>query len=63
MLLDIVMPGMNGFEVLGDLSRRSIIDNLPVIMISSEDSDDVRTSWVLRTMSTARLTPVSCAAV
>lgn len=41
MLLDIVMPGMNGFEVLGDLSRRSIIDNLPVIMISSEDSDDV----------------------
>lgn len=40
-LLDIVMPGMNGFEVLGDLSRRSGIDNLPVIMISSEDSDDV----------------------
>lgn len=40
-LLDIVMPGMNGFEVLGDLSRRSIIDNLPVIMISSEDSDGV----------------------
>lgn len=40
-LLDIVMPGMNGFEVLGDLSRRSAADNLPVIMISSEDSDDV----------------------
>lgn len=40
-LLDIIMPGMNGFEVLGDLSRRSAADNLPVIMISSEDSDDV----------------------
>ena len=40
-LLDIVMPGISGFEVLADLSRRSIIDNLPVIMISSEDSDDV----------------------
>lgn len=40
-LLDIVMPGMNGFEVLAELSRRSVIDNLPVIMISSEDSDDV----------------------
>ena len=40
-LLDIVMPGMSGFEVLADLSRRSIIDSLPVIMISSEDSDDV----------------------
>ena len=40
-LLDIVMPGMNGFEVLGELSRRTVADSLPVIMISSEDSDDV----------------------
>ena len=40
-LLDIVMPGISGFEVLADLSRRSGIDNLPVIMISSEDSDDM----------------------
>ena len=40
-LLDIVMPGMNGFEVLGELSRRSVADSLPVVMISSEDSDDV----------------------
>lgn len=39
-LLDIVMPGISGFEVLADLSRRSGIDNLPFIMISSEDSDD-----------------------
>ena len=40
-LLDIVMPGISGFEVLADLSRRSGIDNLPFIMISSEDSDDM----------------------
>lgn len=40
-LLDIVMPGVSGFEVLADLSRRSVSDNLPVIMISSEDSDDM----------------------
>lgn len=40
-LLDIIMPGVNGFEVLGELSRRSVADSLPVIMISSEDSDDV----------------------
>lgn len=40
-MLDIVMPGISGFEVLADLSRRSGIDNLPVIMISSEDSDDM----------------------
>ena len=31
----------SGFELLADLSRRSGIDNLPVIMISSEDSDDM----------------------
>ena len=40
-LLDIVMPGMNGFEVLGELPRRTVADSLPIIMISSEDSDDV----------------------
>lgn len=40
-LLDIVMPGISGFEVLAGLSRRSVSDNLPVIMISSEDSDDM----------------------
>lgn len=40
-MLDIVMPGISGFEVLADLSRRTGIDNLPVIMISSEDSDDM----------------------
>lgn len=40
-LLDIVMPDVSGFEVLADLSRRSVVDKLPVIMISSEDSDDV----------------------
>lgn len=40
-LLDIVMPGISGFEVLADLSHRSATDNLPFIMISSEDSDDM----------------------
>ena len=35
------MPGISGVEVLADLSRRSGVDNLPVIMISSEDSDDM----------------------
>lgn len=39
-LLDIV-TGISGFEVLAGLSRRSVGDNLPVIMISSEDSDDM----------------------
>ena len=37
-LLDIVMPVMDGFEVLGFLNKYQWIDDIPVIMISSEDS-------------------------
>lgn len=40
-LLDIIMPGLSGFDVLAEMSRQTIIDDVPVIMISSEDSDDV----------------------
>ena len=39
-LLDIVMPGADGFDVLSIMSRNGWIDDIPVIMISSEDSDD-----------------------
>ena len=39
-LLDIVMPGADGFDVLSCMSRNGWIDGIPVIMISSEDSDD-----------------------
>lgn len=38
-LLDIVMPGMNGFEVLSVMNQRNWIGDIPVIMISSEDAD------------------------
>ena len=40
MLLDIVMPGVDGFDVLSLMSRNGWIADIPVIMISSEDSDD-----------------------
>ena len=40
-LLDIVMPVMNGFAVLGEMARQGLIDDIPIIMISSADSDDV----------------------
>ena len=40
-LLDIVMSDMSGCEVLAELSRQAALDSLPVIMISSEDADDV----------------------
>lgn len=40
-LLDIVMPGADGFDVLSRMSRSGWIGDIPVIMISSEDSDDM----------------------
>ena len=39
-LLDIVMPVMDGFEVLSYMNRDHTIEDLPVIMISSEDSEN-----------------------
>ena len=40
MLLDIVMPVMNGFEVLAAMAREHWMDDIPVIMISSEGSEE-----------------------
>lgn len=37
-LLDIVMPKMDGFEVLDYMAEHHWIEDIPVIMISSEDS-------------------------
>ena len=37
-LLDIVMPAMDGFGVLEFMNKHEWIDDIPVIMISSEDS-------------------------
>ena len=37
-LLDIVMPVMDGFEVLTYMNRNQWIEDIPVIMISSEES-------------------------
>lgn len=39
-LLDIVMPQMDGFEVLETMNLLGWIDSIPVIMISAEDSSD-----------------------
>lgn len=38
-LLDLMMPKMNGFEVLDFMNRNHAIEDLPVIMISGEDSE------------------------
>ncbi len=39
-LLDIIMPEMSGFEVLLRMVNAGWIEDIPVIMISSEDSDE-----------------------
>ncbi len=38
-LLDIVMPVMDGLEVLTEMSHQHWLEDIPVIMISSEDSN------------------------
>ena len=40
-LLDIVMPDMDGFEVLARMAGQDLLNDLPVIMVSSEDSSTV----------------------
>ena len=38
-LLDIVMPGMDGFAVLEEMNRNHWLEDIPVIMISSEETE------------------------
>lgn len=46
-LLDVVMPERNGYEVLRGLKRQPSTKNIPVIMVSSKGEDtDVR--WGMR---------------
>jgi len=39
-LLDIVMPDMDGFEVLSELKREGLLSRIPVIVITSLDSTE-----------------------
>lgn len=38
-LQDIVLPGMSGFEVIREMKRRKHMDDIPVILISSEQDE------------------------
>ena len=40
-ILDVMLPGMDGFEVLSRMNRNHWIDDIPVILISGEDADPV----------------------
>lgn len=47
-LLDIIMPVMNGFDVLRAMNAGNITDDIPVIMISSDDdAETVRKAFSL----------------
>ena len=39
-LLDLVMPVMDGYKVMEELARKHLLDELPVIVITAEDSTE-----------------------
>lgn len=65
LLLDIVMPEMDGFQVLEEMQRRGWTESVPTIMISAETGARISTaplSWARRTTSTAPSPQASSAA-
>lgn len=38
-LMDVVMPGKNGFQATRDLNRNESTSNIPVIIITTKDQD------------------------
>ena len=62
LLLDIMMPEMDGFEVLAYINRYHLNDTLAVIMISADDSPaNIKRAYDLGAFA-ALLTRRSCAA-
>jgi twitching motility two-component system response regulator PilH len=46
-LMDVVMPGLNGFQATRQLSRDPETANIPIIMVTTKDQDTDKT-WGLR---------------
>jgi len=46
-LMDVVMPGLNGFQATRQLSRDPETEDIPVIMVTTKDQETDRT-WGLR---------------
>ena len=58
-LMDIVMPGLNGFQATRQLSRDGSTKDIPVIMITTKDQETDKV-WAKRQGAKAYLTkPVS----
>lgn len=54
-LMDIVMPGLNGFQATRQLSKAQETAGIPVIIVSTKDQDTDRV-WGLRQGAKAYLT-------
>jgi len=46
-LMDVVMPGLNGFQATRQLSRDPATQNIPVILVTTKDQETDR-AWGLR---------------
>jgi CheY-like chemotaxis protein len=46
MLLDLLMPGMDGFAVLEQLQELPAAANLPVVVVTSKDLDEEERTWL-----------------
>ena len=54
-LMDVVMPGLNGFQATRMLSREPATQHIPVILVTTKDQDTDR-MWGLRQGAKAYLT-------
>lgn len=54
-LMDIVMPGLNGFQATRQLSKASETSHIPVIIVTTKDQETDRV-WGLRQGAKAYLT-------
>ena len=54
-LMDIVMPGMSGFQATRNLSKDKTTHNIPVIFVSGKDEETDRI-WGMRQGATAFIT-------
>jgi len=46
-LMDVVMPGLNGFQATRELSRDEETSSIPVILVTTKDQDTDKT-WGMR---------------
>jgi len=46
-LLDVMMPGIDGFEVLEEIKKNNVTTNIPVLFITAADSDETESKGLM----------------